>query len=325
MPEWFDKPQQKTLVDLLVKANTDAIRIANFYDMYSKCTFRSAYDKKWKKAAIACLGASFVATYYLYRRYRHMAAALPTPELQGAAVSVKTEENCWKKPEFVELPRSPSSVGITQEQLISLVSRSLAILRVCVGGKDCTTCNIIPLRGNYWLAPAHMFPESISYDVNLSYGDSSILLPSYVGTIGVNQRSKIENYDYMVVQLVFAGDQPNLLRFFSQEEFGICNRALSCVYRDYRLKGSSNVCVDETLTTSGLMDMIIAGNKYRGCVYSTSTDTFNGMCMGTFITKAHSPMIVGFHLAGDKKRGIDGACECQEDFGSYECIVGCWI
>lgn len=276
--------------------------------LYYRCldehgSIKQIYNKHWKALAVAALGSSAVMLYFAMKKMRQYCAF----ELHGNTPVLPEEEvvqeNVWKKVSLEPLPRSVSSVGVTVEQLDHLISASLGILRVDIGGDLCSSCNIIPLRNNYWLAPKHMFPLDKEYNINISFTSRKKLTRNFTGIVGPTVWFKIDNTDYIILQIVFAGDQINLLRFFPEIEDIRSNGCYSLKYKDFRSE-KQDMQVMEIRTITPIHNITVEGISYRGCRYKSQVDTFRGMCMAVATTMAHSPCIAGFHLAGSGKIGI---------------------
>jgi len=265
-----------------------------------RSTVLAALRDKWHCAAVAAIGATALAALTAYIAMRKTARCVE--ELHGAVMPVPhptDEPNVWAKVLPVPVPCSDESVGITYDRLAQVVTRSIANIFVTVPGRPRQTTNIVPLMGNTWLVPGHLFSAGKSYEIEVR------TVP--LGCVGKNFRQvvdsscwvQIPDTDFKIIRLVSGGDVPNLLKFVVTDFYRGTGFNFVSVVRD----SLTGVCVTHKCKSDSLERINFkidnVAYSYEGYWYHYAEPTKKGMCMATAVVMAPTPGIVGFHLAGN--------------------------
>lgn len=256
-----------------------------------------------KIAACAAIGIP-VAIFSARSVLKLFRALVPQGSALGVPQKLDTDvESPWKRVVHVPVPVSTASETTTVDTLTNLVSRSMGHLYIYNMEKTVRRrCNIIPLQGNYWLAPSHMF-EDQEYEIEIQTTPMGILGKNPTQLIGPEIWYRIPNTDFIVLSLTSGGDVPNLARFLPTSEYIMSGTHCITLYKDPEGEVTRHqVKID--------LDRHVATPKqnFDGFQYTYAEKTFRGLCMMTHVARKVKPFIAGFHLAGyvDTTLGIAG-------------------
>ncbi|DAZ87502.1 TPA_asm: polyprotein [Strongylocentrotus purpuratus associated pircornavirus 1] len=228
------------------------------------------------------------------------------------------EVDVWKKP-VREMRKRNGKKGATADQLAGMVSKHLHKLENVTTGK---WSNIFPLRGNYWLAPGHMFPQDDeAYHIKLKRSPRSILDKNVRAVADRTTWRRIPDSDFLVLQIVSAGDQPNLLEWISERAENAMN------VRHCKMVTKTSDCTIELrhIHVESWKEKIVTNpsdapkTRFSGYTYEGSASFHTGFCMSPVVAHTKCPSIVCFHLAGVTRTTPTGKEATNSGAGGYVC------
>lgn len=275
----------------------------------SKCgSILDAFRCKWKASAILLVGATIVGALEIVRRSGRFRREFEAHGQLMPKPLPDDEPSIWTKCVPQPVPMSLSSRGITSERLVDLVNKSIAVAFVgeIVGSRNC--CNIVPMCGNTWLAPGHMFVDGQIHKIEVRSCVPGETGKHFQQFIDESMWCRIPETDYIVLRLVSGGDVPNLLKFLYTDYLRM---TAFCVRTSWRNQGGQTV--GYKCRSGPIEDISLPGPfgqmNYKGYSYAYGAPTQKGLCMCTAVFDGPSPGIVGFHIAGvtGSTRGVLGA------------------
>ena len=222
----------------------------------------------------------------------------------------------WKKP-VREMRKRNGKKGATADQLAGMVSKHLHKLENVTTGK---WSNIFPICGNYWLAPGHMFPnDDESYHIKLKRSPRSVLDKNVRAVADRTTWRRIPDSDFLVLQIVSAGDQPNLLEWIAEKAEDAYN------VQHCKMVTKTNDCTVELrhIRIEGWKDKIVTNpsdapkTRFSGYTYEGSASFHTGFCMSPVVSHTKCPSIVCFHLAGVTRTTPSGKEATTSGAGGY--------
>jgi hypothetical protein len=295
-----DGPEPKSLEDLVNESNF----VTKAYK-YAADTLSLARKEKVKVLKIAaCAAIGIPVVFFSVRKLLNLFRTLvPQGSALGVPKRLETDaESPWKRVVQIPVPVSLSSSRATHEQLADLVSRSMGHLYVWnMERTKRRKCNIIPLRGNYWLAPSHIFDDQ-EYEVEIQTTPLGVLGKNPTQIVGPEIWYRIPDTDFIVLNLTSGGDVPDLAKFLPTDKYNMTGVHCTTLFKSPDGEVTRNqiqVIQDANISS--------AGKTFDGFFYDYTEETFKGLCMMTHIARRSQPFIGGFHLAG-YPNSCRGAC-----------------
>ena len=180
----------------------------------------------------------------------------------------------------------------TQQQLVNIISRRILMIHIETKKGNMQFCNCLPIRGNMALIPAHIVPDFTAKAIVTKVGAN----PKRI-VISRDSCYRIPNTDVCVWYVPELGDQRDLTAYFPGTISHKKQYVGHVVYNDH---GESKV-FSNILGTRGTSKTTLGG-KFESINYYFPDETFQGLCMATFVAKDNRdmPFIGGFHLGGKK-------------------------
>jgi hypothetical protein len=241
------------------------------------------------------------AIHLIYRIYKSarlvnqgnsLMSELPDPDvvLPKCTQYPEQPDNPWK-----QAARSVTEIGEVQKtttpaQLSEMLGRRVAcVITSPVDGKKAQTFNIVPLKSNIWLAPAHAISKE-QVLCNVIRTDPSQSSTNFTEYIGEYNTVKILNKDLSLVYMPNGRTQKDITEYFPEK--AVKDACGEMVHKDvygnvnlYRLRTVYGQPHNET------------GN-FEGNCYQLGVPTATGMCGAPVVSYSKYPSIIGFHLGG---------------------------
>lgn len=264
--------------------------------------FRTYRDNhvKWITGACVTLGI-----LYALSQVWKCVKCIPSPQgniaptCDADIVERDSEINPWANVVVSEMPCSQKSKTTTPDQLSKKVENNLTHMQITVktgGVEKHYHCDAFFMESNVALVPKHMWKADNIF---------ATFTRRAPGSIGSNFKSWLYRGHSMDVggDLTLAyvpngGDWEDLSSYLPTQRFA--NVPARLIYKDAQ---------GECKTTKLMMecgDVITYAASFFGAKYTTTFDTFEGLCMATLVTETKGPMIGGFHLGG--KNGENRGC-----------------
>lgn len=184
---------------------------------------------------------------------------------------------------------------ITLEDFIAKLGRHLGHADFNDGASG-TRCDIIPLKGTYWLAPYHVVRRNFTKLV-VTKGPSNQNGSSFSQKIDPTMWTRIGKTDLAVINLAKGGTQWDCTGFFPAKELTEQIRA-TLIHKNESgelLNSHMDILAPSTPYTADLGGEFAT---YSSCSYATSFPTFCGLCMSPVVARIRHPTIVAIHSAG---------------------------
>lgn len=258
-----------------------------------------------KNFNVAYFAATAGVTYGLYklcnfvRTYRLVAQGNIAPTSQKDIMERDSEKNPWLN---VKVEPIPSTVigGHTVDQLQDIVFRNLAYTRI-FKGEDVHFCNALFLKSNVALIPKHMWLSG-TMDVEFVRHDPASVGGNFKTRLFRVHSVSIPDTDLSLVYVPAGGDWKDITVYFNSE----VPKEKSSVHCKMVYKNRTA----EFVGGSVYPKCCWTGNdvaKFYGATYNLPFNSFNGLCMATFVADVAQPFIFGFHLGGNTG-GPQGCC-----------------
>jgi hypothetical protein len=239
--------------------------------------------------------------FFMWRNKLPTAQAADPITLRSSGVPVKTKE-FWDEREieknFSFNPQIENTGRcITLDQLKQKVSKRLMMVHIGKPG-EAHFCNCVSLRGNLVLLPNHIVPKTTT--------EAKITMEgAHINNCVISPEScyHIPGTDFAIWYLPELGDRRDLLQHFPTNITKGKQYVGSLIYNDHGLiKRFPDMLATRSKTTTS------EGGRFESLVYSFPGETFNGLCMATFVATDSKglPFIGGFHLGGRGSAGAAG-------------------
>jgi hypothetical protein len=261
--------------------------------------FESIRENKAKAliATSATIAGVYMCVKFLKKMYGFLPQGNLTPSSYEEAVERDNEPNPWAGVRFSSLPVNDHAQTTTCEQLDNLVQKNLAYMRIldCDDGVPC--CDAFFPKSNIVIFPQHMWREKTHF-IEFVLGREGYFSHSYKGYVSQEMTYVIPNTDFCIAYVPFVGSMKDLSRFFLKETPKVSVPA-HMLHRSKIGEFSTNKAILAPAYNIRVQDTTFDGFKYR-----LGVETFNGLCMATWVTETKTPYIAGFHLGG---KGCNGA------------------
>jgi len=224
------------------------------------------------------------------------------------------------------LKPTKESASTTPQDLSRRVGIALACCKLTFAERR-IVCNALPLKGRYWLFPAHSIMRAFEF------GDSFELTitntsQGYIGfevseLVSISNVQYIDNKDLAVVKLISACPQRGFMRYFLEQDINTSESFFGeMIYRprkdwfnvDNRAREASIQLMETSLDHNKVYRTIVkmeprrihsVGDlSYSGFKYTAPFDTFSGLCGAVCVVQARGAAICGVHLAGEGTIGV---------------------
>jgi hypothetical protein len=261
--------------------------------------FRSIRDKHVH--FIAAAGSAIGILYMLIRLQRSLRTldnqGNLTPTSEEDIQERDSEKNPWAGVE-VTIPHADQKVlTSTAEQVHDCVFKNLHYLELDVDGKR-TFCDAFFWKSNLALIPDHMWKtdEVVGTFYRKAVGTNGA---SFKANLSRNFAYKLPNTDFVAVWIPNTWSVKDMTPYFAEEEYRSVIATMIWKSRDgdrHEFRARLNPGIVRT-----------HASDFSGYNYVLETETFKGLCMGTWVSDSVRKHIVGFHLGGSGRRGGAGA------------------
>jgi hypothetical protein len=270
---------------------------------YKWCTSDGKYIVG--SSAVGCLVAAAVMRYFWQSvRDKYKPQSLLDPktvdEMNNHSTIVQKPNYIVPKPCLIKVGAPDTMVS---EELVNKVENNLVILKT----QEKTT-NALFICSNIFMFPHHFVKvieardgklEILSHPMTLSQG--GVTNHSQRFTYSTKAWVRLPDTDLCLYYMTNCKPRKLLLSHFP-EEFINTNLTGKMILRSPSAILSYHTAKLYHGSTSTGLDCMIRGFKYS----FDDIETYNGMCMGTWISETSPPSIVGFHLGG--KTGSPFGC-----------------
>jgi len=207
-----------------------------------------------------------------------------------------SEQNPWAKYTIAPIPVSNVHETSSPDIVKNLIFKNQVFLRVKQDDSNRISGGIF-LKSSVLLMPYHIWfrnaktSGTIEEDLEVSITRSSDeMCGVFKAYFSLQHMERIPNTDFCLVWVPNSGSYRDITKFLPLETIkgGPC----SMVYRDgdgNRIDANANIVPGKV----GHCE-----SQFEGATYRLSIPTFNGLCMGTFVTHYKATYIAGFHLGG---------------------------
>lgn len=217
------------------------------------------------------------------------------------------EENVWLKAHVTTMPATDASKSSTPDAVINAVSKNIAYMRILDEEGHVRFSNILFLKSNLALIPNHMWANRENMKIQVIKDNADKISSTFITIISRLHSVHIPDTDLSLIYVASGGSWRNLIKFFPLAHLRRCPATMV-----YKLKSGEltqfRAMIEPRLRVS-VEDMIYSGFDYR-----LDSNTFKGLCLGTWITQTPAPVIAGFHLAGKtgENYGVAGTITQQQ-------------
>jgi hypothetical protein len=252
----------------------------------------------------------------LYARLVSEGADYVRPEVNE--VTEKQANEFWDEHErYKRFTFNPKIEGTarstTPEQLIGMVKKRLMMIHIKTNTGSTRFCNCIPVRGNMMLLPAHVVPN---------YNAEALITKANTNPkkviINMNSCYKIPSTDFCLWYVPELGDQRDLTEYFPGKISHGKQLVGDMIYNDH---GEIKM-YNKILGTRGTSRTTLGG-LFESLTYYFPNQTFQGLCMATFVAKDNRdmPFIGGFHLGGKNCTAAAGFLTREQLLSAIEVIA----
>lgn len=275
----------------------------------SKQTFRDIDNFKSKMfnyrkqtvRTIAVVGMIY-ALYKFYKAYK-LYFSDQSDEIKIPDEDVGYKGNPWKSVFRSKVECMPSVTTMTTDQADDIISKNIAYVEISESADHTKRdfCNIFPLKANYWILPWHVLKKYPQGYLRVNRVSSNLIGPNFSCSYGVHSYKRVGSTDLCIIYLPVGGTNKDLTNMFP---LMYANRSypgrMIYKYQD------GSVLRNELNMNTFYYNSSERGVVYSGHEYRCKQNTFGGQCMATFISCGKTPIILGFHLAGEPNttRGI---------------------
>lgn len=186
----------------------------------------------------------------------------------------------------------------SHEQLVGMISRRIMMIHIKMKNGKTRFCDCLPIRGNMALIPSHIVPD---------YNAEALITKPGANpkNVVISRKScyKIPNTDICVWYVPELGDQRDLTAYFPEDIAHGKQLVGDMVYND-----QGNIKVYRKLLGTRTSSRTTLGGSFESLSYYFPEQTFQGLCMATFVGRdiKDMPFIGGFHLGGKNHTGAAG-------------------
>jgi hypothetical protein len=186
----------------------------------------------------------------------------------------------------------------TPDQLAGMVSRRIMMIHIKLNNGKTRFCNCLPIRGNIALIPSHVVPDYNAEALITKPGAN----PKHV-SISMQSCYRIPNTDICVWYIPELGDQRDLTAYFPGYIAHGKQIVGEMVYND-----QGEIKVYQKLLGTRTTNRTTLGGSFESLSYYFPEQTFQGLCMATFVGRDNKdmPFIGGFHLGGKNHTAAAG-------------------
>jgi hypothetical protein len=215
-----------------------------------------------------------------------------------------SNENPWASVSVSEMPRSSKSETMSTSQLTAVVSKNLYFMTVH-RENSVAVCDALFVQGAYVLIPNHMWKNDEDLAVDFRGKNKHAVGSTKKVILSRATSYRLPGTDLCVCYAPGSGSHKDLLPYLFNDKLQNSSLTETPAHMIYRTEDG------ELRLYRSLLYPDVVNTKvgtYPGYHYKLGDNTFDGMCMGTWITSSTQPCIVGFHLAGkaDTPRGAAG-------------------
>jgi hypothetical protein len=216
---------------------------------------------------------------------------------EHSATEFWDEHSRYKR--FTFNPRiSGSARCTTPDQLTGMVSRRIMMIHIKLKNGKTRFCNCLPIRGNMALIPSHVVPD---YDA-----EALITKPgANPKNVSISMQScyRIPKTDICVWYVPELGDQRDLTAYFPGDIAHGKQIVGDMVYND-----QGEIKTYRKLLGTRTTNRTTLGGSFESLSYYFPEQTFQGLCMATFVGRDNKdmPFIGGFHLGGKNHTAAAG-------------------
>lgn len=186
----------------------------------------------------------------------------------------------------------------TPDQLTDMVSKRIMMIHIKLNNGKTRFCNCLPIRGNIALIPSHVVPDYNAEALITKPGAN----PKHV-SISMQSCYRIPNTDICVWYVPELGDQRDLTAYFPGYIAHGKQIVGEMVYND-----QGEIKVYQKLLGTRTTNRTTLGGSFESLSYYFPEQTFQGLCMATFVGRDNKdmPFIGGFHLGGKNHTAAAG-------------------
>lgn len=250
---------------------------------------------------IAAAGTLLGVLYVAVRAYRaskvlsHQGNLAPTSleEVQER----DSEVNPWAGLVVTPPPKyQDHASGIQRDALKQRVFENLFFLEI-ESANSKKFCNAFFIKSNVAVIPSHILPEGEA--VGCFYRRGDLTNGAYFrANLSREFAVQLPNTDLLMVWVASAPSARDLTKYVCVDDQRRVPAAMVWKSRQGEMKEFKAMLVP------GLVRTAVA--SFQGFNYKLAEDTFNGLCMGVWISDSVTRQIVGFHLGGKGKLGGAG-------------------
>ncbi len=207
-----------------------------------------------------------------------------------------SEKNPWLQTRVTEIPTSPESKTSTISNVCSVVRKNLTYMRVIDEPDKIRHSNMLFMRSNVALIPKHMWSGRDNMQVQIIKGPQDTVSSSFSTIISRAHSVDVPNSDLSLVYVASGGSWKNITKFLPVADIRKCSGVMIYRHKDGTFLESRAMINPKTA-------MQVQDESYDGFDYTLPLQTFNGLCMATWVSETPAPVILGFHLAGRTNTG----------------------
>jgi hypothetical protein len=221
-----------------------------------------------------------------------------------------SQVNPWADVSVSEIPRSQQGARRVHSELVGCVAKNLYFMTV-YRENSVAVCDAIFIKGAFALIPNHMWKDDKDLKVDFRGKGKHCIGSTKKVVLSKATSYRIPGTDLCVCYAPGSGSHKDLLPFMYDERIENSKLTETPAHMIYRTE-EGGIDLYRSVLYPGTVNSKIG--EYPGYHYTLGVDTFDGLCMGTWITTSKVPSIVGFHLAGKTgtPRGAAGTVSCTE-------------
>lgn len=250
---------------------------------------------------IAAAGTAIGVLYTVVRAMRSYRALDVQGNLQPVTEEDIQERDAEKNPWAgveVTVPHADNKVMTsTAEQVQNNVFKNLHYLELDVDGKR-TYCDAFFWKSNLALIPDHMWKgdEVVGTFYRKAYGTNGA---SFKANLSRNFAYKLPNTDLVAVWIPNTWSVKDMTPYIAEEQYRSVIATMIWKSRDGQ-KVEYKARLNPGVVRTHACD-------FHGFNYVLDSETYKGLCMGTWVSDSVRKQIIGFHLGGSGRRGGAGA------------------
>lgn len=224
---------------------------------------------------------------------------------------VVNRQNAYKKPVRFKMDAPNASKTATPQQFIDKMDTSLYLVFITPVlnhegelAKEKNAVASFPIGSGNWILPYHPFKLKSpigQYHLDYRMASEDVLCKRFSEIVMLEDIQKLAGSDLCSVYLRSGGSNYDMSKFVQKEEFKLERGTVLQILPKTRDMVQQGILPSQAKIFATVKECTVVNVKdsqYYAVTYTTTVDTYKGLCGAPIVTTGVNPTIVGIHTAG---------------------------